>query len=53
MFDVSQKRLVQSLEEAARVFREVVKPAPPVVVINQMPPSQPSRLGIRIRSYQL
>jgi len=42
MFDASQKRLVQSLEEAARVFRDVGRPAPPVVVINQMPPSQPS-----------
>jgi len=38
----AQQRLVESLEEAARVFREAARPSPPVIVINQIPPAPPS-----------
>ena len=34
-----EQRLVESLEEAARVFREVARPSPPVIIINQVPPA--------------
>lgn len=37
-----QQRLVASLEEATRIFKEVARPAPPVIVINQLPPSSPA-----------
>jgi len=36
-----QDRLVATLEEVARVFKEAPKSAPPVVVINQLPPTPP------------
>jgi len=42
LLDDGQKRLVASLEEATKVLREVAKPAPPVVIINQLPPSSPT-----------
>jgi len=40
--DAGQQRLVESLEEATRIFKEVAKPAPPVIVINQLPPPSPA-----------
>jgi len=40
--EAGQRKLVESLEEAARIFREMAKPAPPVVIINQLPPALPS-----------
>jgi len=39
VLDVGQKRLIEGLEEAARVFRETARPSPPVVIINQVPPA--------------
>jgi len=40
MLDAGQRRLVEGLEEAAKVFREAARP-PPVVIINQLPPGSP------------
>jgi len=39
MLDAGQRRLVEGLEEATRVFREVARPSPPVIIINQVPPA--------------
>jgi len=40
--EAGQRKLVDSLEEAAKIFREMAKPAPPVVIINQLPPAPPA-----------
>jgi len=38
---VGQQKLVEGLEEATKVLKEMAKPAPPVIIINQLPPSSP------------
>jgi len=41
MLESGRQRLIEGLEEAAKAFKEAVKPSPPVIIINQLPPSPP------------
>jgi len=38
VWDAGRQRVVEGLEEAAKIFKEAAQPSPPIIIINQLPP---------------